>query len=80
MALEVERATHKLNHRHLRSLGGLTPCQFYHDLNRCLRLHGALRDKISREIFEQFWQLAQCTPDRGPHKVHAGLSAISERG
>jgi transposase InsO family protein len=78
MTLEVELATHKLNHRQLRSLGGLTPCQFYHDPHRRLRLHGAIRDKISREIFAQFWQLAQCMPDRNRHSLNAAWRLIVE--
>src|SRR5213596_2867199 len=78
MALEVELATHKLNHRHLRSLGGLTPCQVYHDPQRRLRIHGAVRDRIFREIFEQFWQLAQCMPERDRHSLNAGWRLIVE--
>ncbi len=76
MALEVELATHKLNHRHLRSLGGLTPCQVYHDPQRRLRIHGAVRDRIFREIFEQFWQLAQCMPERDRHSLNAAWRLI----
>ena len=78
MVLEVELATHKLNHRRLRSLGGLTPCQFYHDPQRRLRLHGAERDRIFREIFEQFWQFAQCMPERTRHTLSAGWRLIVE--
>jgi hypothetical protein len=50
--LEVELATHQLNHRPLRSVGGLTPCQFYHDPRR-LRLHAATGERILREVFNQ---------------------------
>ena len=78
MALEVELATHKLNHRRLRSLGGLTACQFYHDPQRRLRIHGALRGRIFREIFEQFWQFAQCVPERTRHSLSAGWRLIVE--
>ena len=78
MALEVERVTHQLNHRRLRSLGGLTPCQVYHDPQRRLRIHGAVRDRIFREIFEQFWQFAQCRPERDRHSLNAGWRLIVE--
>ena len=30
-------------------------CQFHHDPDRRLRLHGVLRRRIFREILEQFW-------------------------
>jgi len=41
------------------SLGGFTSSQFYYDPRRRLRIHGALRDRIFREIFQQFWPFAQ---------------------
>src|SRR5437588_7926843 len=78
LALEVELATHKLNHRRRRSLGGLTPCQVYHDPHRRLRLHGTVRERIFREIFEQFWQFAQCMPERNRHSLNAGWRLIVE--
>jgi len=31
MAVELELATHQLNHQRRRVLSGLTPCQVYHD-------------------------------------------------
>lgn len=78
LALEVELVTHKLNHRRLRSLGGLTPCQVYHDPHRRLRVHGAVRKRIFFEIFEQFWQFAQCRPERNRHSLNAGWRLIVE--
>jgi transposase InsO family protein len=78
LALTVELATHKLNHRHLRSLGGLTPCQVYHDPARRLRLHAAVRDRMSREIFAQFWQAAQCLPERNRHTLNAAWRLLVE--
>ena len=71
MALEVELATHALNHRKLRSLRGRTPCQIYHDPNHRLRIHAAGRDRIFREIFEQFCQRAQYLPERNRHALNA---------
>src|SRR5262249_35398511 len=50
--LQVELVTHQLNHRRLRSIGGLTPCQLYHDPCRRLRLHAATRERIFREVFD----------------------------
>jgi len=41
LALDLELVTHQLNHRRLRSLNGLTPCQLFHDPARRLHLHGA---------------------------------------
>jgi hypothetical protein len=78
MALEVELVTHQLNHRPRRSLGGLTPCQVYHDPHRRLRLHAPVRDRIFREIFEQFWQCAQCMPQRTRHDLNAAWRWIVE--
>lgn len=71
MSIELELVTHHLNHRRLRSLGGQTPCQVYHDPARRLRLHGASRQKIFREVFEEFWQFVPCMPDRSPHHLVA---------
>ena len=78
LALEVRLATQDLNHRRLRSLGGLTPCQVYHDPSRRLRLHKASRDRIFREIFEQFWQLAQCMPVQNRHTLCAAWRLLVE--
>jgi hypothetical protein len=71
MALEVELATHTLNHRRLRSLGGLTPCYVYHDPSRRLQLHATVRDRFFREIFGRFCQSAQRMPEQGPHSLNA---------
>ena len=78
LVLEVELATHQLNHRRLRSLGGLTPCQVYHDPARRLRLHAATREKIFREIFNQYWQYVQCMPERTRHRLNAAWRLIVE--
>lgn len=78
LSVEVELATHQLNHRRLRSLGGLTPCQVYHDPTRRLRLHGASRQKIFREVFEQFWQCIQCMPERNRHNTRAAWRLVVE--
>lgn len=78
IALEVELATHTLNHRKLRSLRGRTPCQVYHDPNHRLRLHAVARERILREIFEQFCQRAQCLPERNHHALNATWRQVVE--
>jgi hypothetical protein len=78
MSVEVELVTHQLNHRRLRSLGQRTPCQVYHDPNRRLRLHGASRQRIFREVFEQFWQYIQCMPERNRHTTNAAWRLVVE--
>jgi hypothetical protein len=78
LALEVELVTHHLNHRRLRSIGGLTPCQFYHDPGRRLRLHSATRAKIFREVFDQYWQYIQCMPERTRHHLNAAWRLVVE--
>lgn len=78
LALEVELATHQLNHRRLRSLGGRTPCQFYHDPGQRLRLHGATREKIFREIFAQYWQYVESMPERTRHHLDAAWRLVVE--
>src|SRR5207247_8751920 len=64
MALEVELATHKLNHRHLRSLGGLTPCQVYLDPQRRLRIQGYVRHRLFSDIFVHTWHHVHCMHTR----------------
>lgn len=71
LAVELELATHQLNHQRRRVLGGLTPCQVYHDPERRLRLHGAVRRRIFREVLEQFWQIAHAMPERNRHSLNA---------
>jgi len=78
MVVEVELVTHQLNHRPRRVLGGLTPCCFHHDPRRRLRLHAALRRRIFREVLEQFWQIAQCMPERNPHTLNAAWRLLVE--
>jgi hypothetical protein len=78
MTVEVELATHQLNHRRLRSLGNCTPCQVYHDPARRLQLHGASRQRISREVFEQFWYYMECMPDRNRHTTNAAWRMVVE--
>jgi len=78
MSVELELVTHELNHRRLRSLGGLTPCQVYHDPARRLRLHGASRQRIFREVFELFWQYVQCMPVRNHHTHNAAWRLVVE--
>jgi hypothetical protein len=63
-AVELELVTHQLNHRRLRSLQHRTPCQVFHDPQRRLQLHGASRQRIFREVLEQFWHYIQCMPVR----------------
>jgi hypothetical protein len=77
-ALEVELVTHQLNHRHLRSIGGLTPCQLYHDPQRRLKLHAATRERIFREVFEQYWQYVQCMSERTRHHRNAAWRLVVE--
>lgn len=79
LVVEVELVTHQLNHRRLRSIGGLTPCQFYHDPSRRLRLHAATREKNFREVFEQYWQYVQCMPERMTrHTLNAAWRLVVE--
>jgi transposase InsO family protein len=78
LSVEVELATHQLNHRALRSLGQLTPCQVYHDPKRRLKLHGASRQRIFREIFELFWHYIQCMPVRNLHTTRAAWRLVVE--
>jgi len=78
MSVEVELATHHLNHRRLRSLGGRTPCQVYHDPARRLRLHGASRQRIFREVSEQFWYYAESMTVRNPHAFNAAWRLVVE--
>jgi hypothetical protein len=78
MAVELELATHELNHKPRRVLAGLTPCQLYHDPARRLRLHGAVRRRIFRELLEQFWQCAQCMPERNRHTLRAAWRLLVE--
>jgi hypothetical protein len=78
MAVQLELATHELNHKPRRVLGGLTPCQVHHDPNRRLRLHPAVRRRIFRELLEQFWQCAQCMPERNRHTLNAAWRLLVE--
>jgi hypothetical protein len=78
MTVEVELATHQLNHRRLRSLGNCTPCQVYHDPTRRIQLHGASRQKIFREVFGQFWQYIESMPDRNRHTTNAAWRMVVE--
>ena len=78
LSVEVELATHHLNHRRLRSIGQRTPCQVYHDPARRLRLHGASRQRIFREVFEQFWHCLQCMPVRNLHTTRATWRLVVE--
>ena len=78
MSVDVELVTHQLNHRHLRSLHHLTPCQVYHDPARRLRLHGAFRQKVFREVFEQFWYYIATMPNRNHHAINAAWRLIVE--
>jgi hypothetical protein len=78
MSVEVELATHQLNHRRLRSLHHRTPCQVYHDPARRLRLHGASRQRIFREVFEQFWHYVECMSVRNHHTLNAAWRLVVE--
>ena len=78
MALELELVTHKLNHRRLRGLAGRTPCHLFHDPGARVKLHGAQRKKIFREIFGQYWQFAQCMTDRNPYTLRAAWRWVVE--
>ena len=78
MNIELELVTHQLNHRRLRCLAYQTPCQVYHDPARRLRLHKASRQRIFREVFDQFWQYSQCMPDRNPHSLRAAWRLVVE--
>lgn len=78
LSVQLELATHRLNHRCLRSLGYRTPCQVYHDPARRLRLHGLSRQRIFREVFEQFWQYIECMPERNRHTFNAAWRLVVE--
>lgn len=78
LSVEVELATHQLNHRRRRSLGRLTPCQVFHDPARRLQLHGASRQKIFREVFAQFWHCLYVTPHENPHTTGALWRTVVE--
>jgi hypothetical protein len=78
MSVDLELVTHQLNHRRLRSLGSKTPSQVYHDPARRLRLRGASRQRIFREVLEQFWQYAQCMPNRNPYTLRAAWRLVVE--
>jgi len=78
ITVEVELATHQLNHRRLRSLGNCTPCQVYHDPARRLQLHGASRQRIFREVFGQFWYYIESMPDRNRHTTNAAWRLVVE--
>ena len=77
-SIHVELTTHHLNHRRLRSLGRQTPCFVYHDPARRLRLHGASRQRIFREVCAQFWQYVQCMSERNHHTMNAAWRLIVE--
>jgi transposase InsO family protein len=76
MSLELELVTHQLNHRRLRGLGHRTPCQVYHDPAHRVRLHGASRQRIFREVFQEFWQYVPAMPDRSPHHLVAAWRLV----
>ena len=78
ISIDLELATHRLNHRCLRSLGHRTPCQVYHDPAKRQRLHGLSRQRIFRELFEQFWQYVQTMPDRNRHTFNAAWRLVVE--
>src|SRR3974390_950547 len=78
LSVEVELTTHQLNHRPLRSLGRQTPCFVYHDPARRLQLHGASRQRIFREVFEQFWHYVQCMQERNRHTTNAAWRLVVE--
>src|SRR5262245_31685774 len=78
LSVELERVTHLLNHRCLRSLGRRTPCQLYHDPECRLQLHGASRQRIFREVFDQFWHYVQCMPVRNRHTTNAAWRLVVE--
>jgi hypothetical protein len=78
LAVELELATHQLNHQPRRVLGGLTPCQVYHDPNRRFRPPRAVRERFFRDVFEQFWQLAQSMPERNRHTLSAAWRLLVE--
>jgi hypothetical protein len=78
LSLELELVTHQLNHRPLHSLQRLTPCQVFHDPARRLKLHGASRQKIFREVFAQFWQCLDMLPHHNPHTIRATWRYVVE--
>ena len=74
----LELASHRLNHRGLRSLGHRTPCQVYHDPARRIRLHALTRQRIFREVFTQFWQYVEAMPERNRHTFNAAWRLVVE--
>jgi hypothetical protein len=77
IGVELELVTHQLNHRSLRSLGHKTPCQLFHGPTR-IRFHGASRQRIVREVFEQFWQYLETMPNRTRHQTQAAWRLVVE--
>jgi len=71
LVLDAELAAHNLNHRRLRSLEGTTPCHFHHDAKTRLWISRPARDRICREILEDYWQIIQCMPERNRHRKNA---------
>ena len=78
ISVELELATHRLNHRCLRSLAHRTPCQVYHDPARRLRLHGLSRQRIFRDVFQQFWHYVETMPVRNRHTLSAAWRLVVE--
>src|SRR3974390_2286498 len=78
ISVELELATHRLNHRCLRSLGHRTPCQVYHDPARPLRLHGLSRQRIFRDVCQQFWHYVETMPVRNRHTLSAAWRLVVE--
>ena len=78
LSVDLELATQRFNHRCLRGLGDRTPCQVYHDPAQRRRLHGASRQRISREVFEQFWYYIQGMLERNPHTFNAAWRLVVE--
>jgi hypothetical protein len=78
VSVELELATHQLNHRRLRSLGRRTPCQVFHAPEHHLQLHGASRQRIFREVFEEFWYYVASVPQRNRHATNAAWRLVVE--
>ena len=78
LASQIELTTHHLNHRRLRSIGNKTPCQFFHDPARRLEIHAATRQRICREILDEYCKYVQCMPERNRHRQAAAWRLIVE--
>ena len=78
LGLRARLAVHDINHRPGRGARPLNPCLSFHDPALRVRLTRPERDRIFREVFGRFWELAQCLPARTRTTLTAGWRLIVE--